>query len=535
MYVKKFITEGLDLSKPIFFDTETIGLYGRTRLVQVRQGPIAYEYDCYYINIEEIKYFFKNAHLVIHNAHYDLSCMDFKRWLPTKIDDTLIMARICYPFLDSHSLGALSEYLSLGEKTKEGASDWSKYNLTEEQLKYASMDTFLLEELYNVLINEMPKKTPYYKLDIENLRYSCVYEHKGMPIDKKQIRLFKKELLKELKTIDLPEDLNVNSPKQVTNYLGIESSSKASLLNIGVEEEKEDLAKKVLEKRRISKALSYLEDLEKHDCVYSILNPAGAKTGRFTSTGCDTMEGYYNLQQIPRSLKKVFGNSGGYFVTADYPALEVWICGAIIADPFLVSVLKNKDDLHYRAAEMMFNKPREEISKFERRVAKMCNFTLMYGAGYKMLGQAFINDGVPEVEPRAKTLREDWLRTYPEIARVQQEVFKYFQENSYKIVYTALGRPMCARKPTEALNFSIQGSGAECTKLALYLIHKEGIIPVNTVHDSIALIASTEKEAQEYEEILKWSMEESYRRVIANCKENSLSLNVEIYIGENYD
>ena len=310
----------------------------------------------------------------------------------------------------------------------------------------------------------------------------------------------------------------------------MDSSSKNALLNLNT-----DLSNKILQKRKLTKALSCLEDLENHKEVYSILNPIGAKTGRFTSKSCDTMPGYYNLQQIPRDLKKVFGNSGGYFVTADYPALEIWTCGAIIADEFLVSVLKQKEDLHYKAAEMMFCKPRDEISKFERRVAKMCNFTLLYGAGVNALAQAFINDGIPEIAPKAKNLRVDWLNTYKEINKVQLEIFEYFNKFHQKIVYTALGRPMCATKPTEALNFSIQGTGAECTKLALFLLKKEGIIPVNTVHDSIALIASSEKEAKEYSEVLKWSMEESYRRVIKNCKENTLSLEVEVYVGENYD
>lgn len=528
-YVKTFITEGLDKSKPLFFDTETIGLYGRTRLVQVRQGDIAYEYDCYYINIEDIKYFFKSWHLVIHNAHYDLSCLDFRRWLPFKLDDTLLMARCLYPDLESFSLESLSRAFNLGAKSDEGSSDWSKYDLSPSQLEYATQDTLLVEKLYD-LMDKSVCDTSYYKLDIESLRFSCEYEHKGMPVDLKAIRKFKSQLNKSIQSIDLPESLNVNSSKQVRDYLNIDSSSKAHLMSLNSEE-----SQKILNKRKYLKALSYIEDLSQHKCVYSILNPNGAKTGRFTSKSCDTMPGYYNLQQIPRDMKAVFGDSGGIFVSADYPALEVWTCGAIIADEFLVSVLVNKEDLHYRAAEMMFNKSRDNISKFERRVAKMCNFTLMYGAGYNALAQAFISDGIPEIAPKAQRLREDWLNTYKEINKAQQKVFEYFKTHSYQVVRTALGKPLCARTPTEALNFSIQGSGAECTKLALYLLQKEKIVPVNTVHDSIALIASTEKEAEEYKQALKWSMEESYRRVIKNCKANYLSLEVTVDVGDHYE
>ena len=528
-YVKTLITDGLNPSKPLFFDTETIGLYGRTRLVQVRQGDVAYEYDCFYVNIEEIKYFFKSWHLVIHNAHYDLSCLDFRRWLPSKLDDTLLMARCLYPELDSFSLESLSKIFNLGVKSDEGASDWSKYRLTPSQLEYATYDTLLVEKLYD-LMDKSVCNTPYYKLDIASLLFSCEYEHKGMPVDLKAIRNFKIQLNKSIQSIDLPGNLNVNSPKLVREFLDTDNSSKAHLIGL-----KSEVSQKILDKRKYLKALSYIEDLSQHKCVYSIINPNGAKTGRFTSKSCDTMQGYYNLQQIPREMKSIFGDSGGIFVSADYPALEIWACGAVIADEFLVSVLINKEDLHYRAAELMFNKKREDISKFERQVAKMCNFTLMYGAGYNALAQAFTIGGYPEIAPKAQKFREDWLNTYKDINKAQQEAFNHFKTHNSKIVRTALGKPLCARSPTEALNFSIQGTGAECTKLALFLLQREGIVPVNTVHDSIALIASTEKEAEEYKQALKWSMEEAYRRVIRNCKANHLSLEVSVDVGDCYE
>lgn len=531
MYVTKLILENLDKNKPLFWDTETIGLYGRTRLVQVRQGDTSYIYDCFYINIEEIKYAFKEWHLVIHNAHYDLSCLDFKRWLPAKVDDTLLMARLAFPELESYSLKSLSEFLKLGVKTDEGASDWSKYCLTESQLRYAENDTKLVESIYNYITNICDvTNMNAYKLDIESLRFSCVYQHKGLPIDKKKIKEFKKDINTKLKNINLPNELNINSPKQVREFLNLDSSSKDALANLN-----SDLGNSILEKRKLTKALSYLEDVEKYDMVYSLFNPNGARTGRFTAKGCDTMEGYLNLQQIPRELKHIFGNTGGYFVTADYPALEIWLAGAIFADEFLVETLRNKEDLHYKTAETMFKKSRENISKVERTLAKVCNFTLLYGAGYKTLAQALINNNMSEVAQSAEQFKQGWLNTYKGINQVQQEMFNYMKTHTHRIVYTAMGRSLCAKSATEGLNIQVQGSGAECTKLALYLLSRENIIPVISVHDSIGLIASTEKEAKEYSECLKWCMEESYRRVIKNCKVNNLSLEVDIYTGENYE
>ena len=531
MYKKNLDTLTLfDTSKPIFFDTETVGFYGRTRLVQLRQGGLAFEYDCYYVNIEDIKTYLKNAHLVAHNIHYDLSCTDFRRWLPRKIDDTMLMARMLNPELDSHSLKFLASHFSFGEKTDEGKSDWSQYNLTEEQLKYAELDTLYAQKLYEMYKDrDLPMA---YTLDIKSIEWALVYQNKGMVTDKPQMRKIKRLMEKALPNFNLPEELNVNSPKQVTEFLGMESSSKDVMLKSD-----DSRCKEILEKRHILKIISYIDSLMPYSTVYSYTCPGAAKTGRFACKGGDTIENenFFNLQQIPREFKNIFGvKNGAFYVTADYPALEIWVAGALIADRFMVSVLETGEDLHYAAAEKMFGKPRSEISKLERTTAKKCNFTLLYGAGFNKLSDGFIMEGAPEIAPKAKQIRELWLQTYPDIARHIQENYDYFANHTYRIVKTAQGRPMKANSPMEALNFTVQGTGAECTKLALLLLKNKGIMPVCTVHDSIALIASNESEALEYKEALKWAMDEAYVRIIQNCKANHLKISVEVNVGESY-
>ena len=192
MYLQSLKLNELDLTKPIFFDTETIGLYGRTRLVQLRQNDISLVFDCFYVNIEDLKYQLKNCHLIGHNIHYDLSCKDFRRWIPSKIDDTLLLAKAQFPTLESFSLKSLVDFLELSEhKGDEGASDWSQYALTESQLNYAELDTFFVQEIWS-RIDEEIKNSNYYKLDILNVRYALEYQNKGMPLDSKNINRFKR-------------------------------------------------------------------------------------------------------------------------------------------------------------------------------------------------------------------------------------------------------------------------------------------------------------------------------------------------------
>ena len=532
MYTSKLIFEGLDKTKPIFFDTETLGLYGRTRLVQVRQGKIAYEYDCFFVNIEDLKFWLKDCHLVIHNAHYDLSCRDFQNWIPAKLDCTLYLSRIQWPELTSHSLASLSSQFLSREKTEEGKSDWGEYALTEEQLKYANIDTLLVEQLWQK-ISEETKDSPAYKLNVEALLVSLEIQNKGMKTNHKTLLGEKRKYQKEIKRLTdlLPEGLNVNSPKQVKQYLNVGSSAKGELYKLNNEN-----CDNILKLREATKALTFIELFNKYDFIYSFTNPSGAKTGRATSKGCELYEDRTNLQQIPKYLKKGFGvSNGSYYVTADYPALEIRTTCAHYDDDFLYDALKNNKQLHNETCIRMYGKGKEELSESQYVAAKSCNFSLLYGAGPKGLYEMFNTRGFRISEEECKELVYKWWGIYKGIARKRAEAIQYFQSHSFRIARTGLGYPIRCNSFTEYLSAAPQGTGAECTKLALVLLKKKcSIIPVNSVHDSIACIARNEKEATEMAQAIKWAMEESFRRVTRNCLHNDIPCEVETYIGEDY-
>lgn len=529
MYTKKFITDGLNIEKPLIWDTETIGFYGQTRLIQVRQGSVSYVYDMFYINIEDVKHFFKDWYLVLHNGQYDLSCKQFIQWVPKKIDDTMVAARLTWPQWDSHSLAACAQQLNFGIKGDEGASDWSQWDLTEKQLEYAELDTLLTQKLYEA-IPESTFKSQVYQLDIKSIMLACDYQYRGMPISKKECQRYKREHLKLIRSCKkLPEDLNVNSPSQVRKFLGMDVSDSDTLTLSD-----NPLCKEILIKRQSLKAISYIESLLPHRVACSITTPSAAKTGRFISKSADEIPGTFNLQQIPHEMKSLFGANKGYYVTADYPALEIWMATAITGEKNWHEALLTRADLHIATAMKMFNKTKEEVDKTLRTLAKLCNFTLLYGAGSKALAHSLAVWGHTEEAKVAADLSKQWKSAVSDISAWQRSIFEYFQSHSSKIVYTPLGRPVKAISPTQALNYPVQGGGAECTKLAIVLLDNNGIKICNTVHDSIALLASTMKEAEEYKDALSYAMDEAYRRVIKNCKANDLSLAVDVNINEYY-
>ena len=101
------------------------------------------------------------------------------------------------------------------------------------------------------------------------------------------------------------------------------------------------------------------------------------------------------------------------------------------------------------------------------------------------------------------------------------------------MVSTPLGGILKANTPNEALNFPVQGAGSECTKLSLIYLFAEGIIPVNSVHDSIICIAQNKQEADFYAAKIKGAMEKAFQVVIKKYK-RQIPLEVDIYIGKDY-
>lgn len=525
----EFITQGLNISQPLFFDTETIGLYGKTRLIQVRQANFSYVYDCFYLNISEILDCLKNFHIVIHNAHYDLSCTDLRGWLPRKVDCTMAMSRIALPKAKSHSLANLATELKLGaSKLKDDHKAWDSMLLSPQQLEYAETDTLLLQKLYTKLKALKADENDLYKLDLANIIAATEYQFAGLPVCKEACKAQIAKLHEEATQSTLiPRDLNVNSSQQVAKFLNIDSSAKGTLMGLNT-----PLSRAILQKRKKLKEIAYLEDIAKHEQVISIINPIGTTTGRFSASGKGTFyKNALNLQQIPRNVKKVFKHK--YFVCADYPALEINLACAIIGDSTLHTLLKSGEDLHLRTAKLMFENNTLTKESPERQIAKTCNFQLLYGSGDANLAEKFIEADKHEFAPKAHEFKQLWLNTFKDIQAWQRMYFEIFQNSKGIIVNTALGRSLYATSATSAMNYSVQGSGAECTKYAIVLLAHKGISIALNVHDSIVLKCANFNEAQEKAQIVADCMSEAFSRVTANCKISDLRLKIDAQVCEN--
>jgi len=364
MYYQEWVKPNYDKTKPIMFDTETLGLYGKTRLIQLCQDGKVFMFDCFYIPISQIKEYLQDCHLVGHNLLYDFNCPDFYNFIPKDFDDTLNMAKLTYPYLDSFSLKSLLQMNNL-DKGEEGKSDWAATYLSDEQLNYAKDDVYLLESIYYKMIDI--KSDSSYKLDIKNIRYSLNYSRIGLKVheDNRQELINKAITLRDEALENLPNGLNINSPKQVKEFLGSVDSSSATLTDM-VLLEQDERAKAILDARKYTKQLNFLESKFNSDRAFGIFHPSGAKSGRWT---CKEQ----NLQQLPRDLKKVFGfreDEEKWLVDADYSALEIYCACAYVGERTMYKMLQNGTDLHTYSASQIYNKPMEDVTKYERQVGK---------------------------------------------------------------------------------------------------------------------------------------------------------------------
>ena len=485
-----------DLNKPIFSDTETELLYVGLRLVQLYQpetSELVYILDTDIIDEELITSYLIDKWLVFHNASYDLGTLKI---IPNIVDDTQYLLRNAYPEWQQYSLDNCvvqlnhsNLYEGIDKKEMQKAGFKKGAYLSSRQLKYSALDCIALSLIWKNQRVQTARELLVYKVDILNLRYCANYQLNGLIPHQPSVR-------KELDSIvDIIESnyealngLNPNSPKQVKEALNVESSNKETLIKLI--QNGNELAKLVFDQRRLLKKRNFLEQYN-YPKVETRFNPAGAVTGRFTSSGGDLPRGI-NSQQISRGLQYIFNTDteDTVVIHADYSTAELRAGCSIMGEPTMYLELKEGKDLHKIAATLALGGSPENVTKEERQKGKAISFGYIFGMSAPSFAEyAYTNYGVVFTQEQAKEIKDNYVKRYPNIAKYA----KYWWNNyNTEYVKTALGRRAKARLGTDAINFATQGSIAETTKLAVhYLVSENGGLALNyiynVVHDAIYL------------------------------------------------
>ncbi|HIQ31022.1 MAG TPA: bifunctional 3'-5' exonuclease/DNA polymerase, partial [Aquifex aeolicus] len=260
----------------------------------------------------------------------------------------------------------------------------------------------------------------------------------------------------------------------------------------------------ILEIRKTKKTLDKLKELKtfvKDGRVYPEFKQIGAITGRMSSYKP-------NVQNIPRDMRSVFkAEEGRVFVIADFSQIELRIAAEYVRDENMVRAFREGKDLHKYTASLVLEKAEEEVSKEERQLAKAMNFGLIYGISARGLSAyARGSYGVELSLSAAEVFRERFFKFFPSFKRWHDNVKKKLREGEIRDT-TLLGRFYRASTFTDAVNYPIQGSGADLLKLAVLMLGIEfkkrnlSAKVVNLVHDEV-VVECDEEEAEEVEDAL---------------------------------
>ncbi len=364
-------------------------------------------------------------------------------------------------------------------------------------------------------------------------------ENFGIKIDKKYFENYKKELQENIEKLEKEiyslsgETFNIGSPKQLAEILfekmGIEPvkktktgySTDVEVLEVlalrGIE-----IAEKLLEYRGFTKLLStYVEPLPKladeDDRIHTTFNQNGTSTGRLSSANP-------NIQNIPVrtdegiKIRKGFISQDGWsLVSFDYSQIELRVLAELSKDENLLLAYKKDKDLHDLTARKIFFKTDEEqVTREQRSIAKVINFSILYGKTPFGLSKE-LKIPVADASQYIKT----YFEQYPKVKKFLENVLENARQNGF--VETLYGtrryinninssnKNLQAQANRMAVNTVVQGTAANIIKKVMIKLYDEfknndDIKMLLQVHDELIFEVKDEV-SEKYMEKIKEIME----------------------------
>lgn len=407
-------------------------------------------------------------------------------------------------------------------------------------------------------LNKLPKLAKVAReIDFPLTNVLARMEHLGVKLDSKMLDSMNKDLTKEIEQIRktmfamVDNEFNISSPAQLGDVL----FNKLGLPTAGIKKGKTGYStgQKELDKlrgqhpiiesieryRELTKLQNtYVETLpklaDKSGRIHTTFNQDVAATGRLSSTDP-------NLQNIPvrseigRKIRQAFvPEKGNVFVSADYSQFELRLAAVLAGDKPMIEDFNSDIDIHAKTAADVLGKPLQDVTKQERRDAKVINFGVLYGMGPHALAT---NTGMTFTE--AKKFIDDYFELRKPIRQLIDATLE--QAKTTGFVETLFGR----RRPTPdvvssnfivresakraAANMPIQGTEADLMKMAMLEVDKKiGKLgkQLLQIHDSI-LIECSSKDADAVSDLLRSCMENIYPDL-------GIKLKVDVTIGNNW-
>jgi len=335
---------------------------------------------------------------------------------------------------------------------------------------------------------------------------------------------------------------NIASPKQLGIVLfQLMKLPKIKKESVGVEvlevlrdRDGETIAEDILEYRKLAKLQStYVEAFR----IHTTFNQTGTATGRLSSSNP-------NLQNIPVKtpegikIRQGFVAKDGYKLLAiDYSQIELRVLAEVSQDETLILAYNQDKDLHDLTARKLFSLSEdEEVSRDKRSLAKIVNFSIIYGkTAFGLSSELKIGLG------EAKEYISRYFSQYPGVKALETKIIEDAKVNGFvRTLYdrkrtidgiNSSNKNIVKQAERMAVNSVIQGTAADILKIVMVEVNKkiekkEDIKMNLQVHDELIFEVKEEK-VEEYAKFIKNIME-------TTVKLNHVKLKANVAIGNNW-
>ncbi len=510
--------------KTVCFDTETTGkvaldaeLVGVSLSVKDNEAfyiTMPAEREKVQERLEILREIFENEEIekVGQNLKYDITVLaNYGIEVRGKLFDTMIAHYVLQPEL-FHGMDYLAE-IYLGYETIKieeliGEKGRNQRNMRDVPptlvCDYACEDADVTLKLKNILQDELQREgveNLFYNIEMPLVPVLAYMERNGAGIDTAALKdtsvLFSKRLadIEEHIYSLAGEPFNIASPKQVGDILFgklkiVDKPKKTKTGQFVTSEEvlaqlqnRHPIVKEILQYRGLKKLLStYIDALpelvnRRTGKIHTSYNQTVTATGRLSSSNP-------NLQNIPirdedgKEVRKAFvPDNGNLFLSVDYSQIELRIMAHLSGDRNMIDDFRSGYDIHAATAAKVYKKSIDEVTKDERRKAKVANFGIIYGISVFGLAERMNVD-----RREAKELIENYFATYSGVKQYIEECKQLAKEKGYvETIYhrkrylpdinshNAVVRGYAERN---AVNAPIQGSAADIIKVAMINIYR---------------------------------------------------------------
>ncbi len=491
-------------------------------------------------NIKKNCFDFKKIKYVLDKENIEINGLDF---------DLLLASYLLNPNLksDIHDI-LLFNSINLDESNESNSFSLFEENNPRNTIIYSYFSEYLKEST----IKKLKENNQYNLLTDIEMPLTIVLEEiekEGFPLNKEELLKFKNiydekiNILKKDIYSLAGEEFNINSPKQLADILFdklLLPSNKQRSTNVDILNKLENLhpiISKILEYRKYQKLVStyidgYIPYIDNNGLIHATFNQALTSTGRLSSSEPNLQNISIRDEESKEIRKAFYYNDPNYHILSlDYSQIELRILAHLSNSKTLIDAFNNDEDIHSLTAKKIFKIDRDPTSE-ERRIAKACNFGIVYG-----ISDWGLSENLHISVPEARNIITSFYTSFPEIKDYLNNLVEFAKINKYSLTMFNRRRYLNEINASNyqernfekraAMNAPIQGSAADLIKISMIEVNKRlkelnsDAKIINQIHDEIILKVNVKDEEKIY-------------NIVKDIMENVVKLNVKLKVDGGY-